>query len=59
MPTYTEPTKTTPTYTVSQWIEMTWEMLGDITWAELDEQTWALWFGKFSEPTYTEPSKGE
>ena len=59
MPDYTEPSKTTPTYTELQWTEMTFKMMGDLTFVGLGEQTFDKWFGKISEPTYTETSKPE
>lgn len=58
MVTYTEPTKTTSTYTELQWTEMTFKMIGELTFVGLGEQTFDKWFGKLSEPTYTEPTKG-
>ena len=57
MPDYTEPSKTTPTYTESIWTEMTFKMMGDLTFVGLGEQTFDKWFGRVYQPTYTEPSK--
>ena len=58
MPTYTEPSKPDVTYTDPQWTEMTFKMMGDLTFVGLGEQTFDKWFGKLSAPSYTEPSKG-
>lgn len=58
MPDYTEPTKTTSTYAELQWTEMTFEMMGELTFIGLGEQTFDKWFGKLYQPTYTEPTKG-
>ena len=55
---FTEPVKSDIVYTEPQWAEMTFKMMGDLTFVGLGEQTFSTWFGKFSSPTYTEPSKG-
>jgi len=55
---YTEPSKPDVTYTEPQWTEMTFKMMGDLTFVGLGEKTFDKWFGKLSAPTYTEPSKG-
>ena len=55
MTTWTEPAKPTATYTELQWTEMTFKMMGELTFVGLGEQTFDKWFGKVCQPTYTEP----
>ena len=43
---YTEPSKPDVTYTDPQWTEMTFKMMGDLTFVGLGEQTFDKWFGK-------------
>ena len=58
MTTWTEPAKPTATYTELQWTEMTFKMMGELTFVGLGEQTFDKWFGKVCQPTYAEPTKG-
>ena len=55
---WTEPVKpNAPAYINPQMIEMTFRMMGDLTFIELGEQTFDKWLCKFPAPIYTEPLK--
>ena len=58
MTDWTEETKTTIDWTEGELTEMTFKMMGELTFVGLGEQTFALWVGKFLPPDYTEETKG-
>ena len=57
MTDWTEETKTTIDWTEGAVTEMTFKIMGELTFVGLGEQTFALWVGKFLPPDWTEETK--
>jgi len=58
MTDFTEEIKTTIDWTDCDVTEMTFKMMGNLTFIELGNQTFATWLRKFSEPDWIEEEKG-